>query len=272
MRSSFLFLLLCLGVIACQNNTANDTNTDAATTDSHQETPAPSEEMKYTLTPFNASTDYPNAKIESMSLKDGAYTFTLNDSDYQLGTQTPDAEQKMCANSAKGQHIHLIVDNKPYAARYTASFSDYEIEDGEHHLLAFLSRSYHESLKHPGAAIMEKVTTKNGTIEARTPITEPMLFYSRPKGTYQGEKDTKKVMLDFYLGNVTLGTDYKVKAEINGEAHMIDTWQPYYIEGMPMGDNTIKLTLVDANGQKVEAPLNPVERTFTLKDDPITEN
>jgi hypothetical protein len=75
-------------------------------------------------------------------------------------------------------------------------------------------------------------------------------------------------MLDFYLTNATLGTDYTVKAEINGEEHLIDKWQPYYIEGLPMGDNTIKLTLLDKDGKPAAVPLNPVERTFTLKEDP----
>ena len=99
----------------------------------------------------------------------------------------------------------------------------------------------------------------------------PMLFYSRPKGTYTGKAETDKVMLDFYLVNAKLGAEYKVKAEINGEEHLIDSWQPYYIEGMPMGENTIKLTLLDAEGNAVDTPLNPVSRTFTLQEDPVEQ-
>ena len=53
---------------------------------------------------------------------------------------------------------------------------------------------------------------------------------------------------------------------------MIDTWQPYYIEGLPMGENTITLTLVDAEGKKVDTPLNPVTRKFTLAADPAEES
>ena len=100
-------------------------------------------------------------------------------------------------------------------------------------------------------------------------INDPMLFYSRPKGTYVGEKNTKKVMLDFYVINLELGDRYKVLADINGEVHTIDTWQPYYVEGLPMGKNKIKLTLVDGDGNVVEAPLNPVEREFELKADEL---
>jgi hypothetical protein len=176
----------------------------------------------------------------------------------------------MCANSAKGQHIHLIVDNKPYAAKYTNEF-EYDIEDGEHYLLAFLSRSYHESIKTDDAHIVKKISVENKGITNAEPVSDPMLFYSRPKGTYVGKKDTERVMLDFYTANANIGTTQKVVANINGEKHDITRWQPYYITGLPMGENTIELTLTDMEGNKVDAPLNPVSRTFTLKADPTEQ-
>jgi hypothetical protein len=98
------------------------------------------------------------------------------------------------------------------------------------------------------------------------PIEGPMLFYSRPKGLYSGD-DTNKVMLDFYLVNTDM-TGFSVAADINGEKHMINKWQPYYIEGLAEGDNTIKLTLMDSSGQVVNVPLNPVSRTFKLEKTP----
>ena len=75
-------------------------------------------------------------------------------------------------------------------------------------------------------------------------------------------------MLDFYLANCNLGPNYKVKADINGKEFVIDTWQPYYLEGLPMGENTIKLSLIDSLGALVNVPLNPVERKFTLQSEP----
>ena len=97
-------------------------------------------------------------------------------------------------------------------------------------------------------------------------LTVPHLFYSRPKGTYKGA-DTEKVMLDFYLMNTTLSPDgNKVKATINGNEFMIEEWAPHYIEGMPMGENTIKLELIDAEGNPIEGPFNSVERTVTLSE------
>jgi len=222
--------------------------------------------VNYTLTPFEPSTSYSDASIESMMYSQGEFSFQIGGSSYQLGVQTPDAPQKMCANSSEGQHIHLIVDNEPYAAKYTADF-EYEISDGSHYILAFLSRSYHESIKTQAAHRLVKATIEGNSISEEEPVTAPMLFYSRPKGNYVGE-DAKRVMLDFYLANVSLGSEYMVLVDINGENHLLESWQPYYIEGLPMGENTITLSLIDKNGTVVDAPLNPVSRTFTLVADP----
>ncbi len=222
---------------------------------------------KYTLTPFDASKTFADAEIEEMAYSAGAFNFKVAEGDYTLGQQTTDAPQKMCANSGKGQHIHLIIDNAPYAAKYTNEF-EYDVEDGDHYLLAFLSRSYHESIKTDKAHVAKKVTVADKGITNAQPITAPMLFYSRPKGTYVGKNDTEKVMLDFYAVNANIGTTQKIIATINGEEHEITKWQPYYITGMPMGENTIELTLTDMKGNKIDTPLNPVTRKFTLKADP----
>ena len=83
---------------------------------------------------------------------------------------------------------------------------------------------------------------------------------------YTGD-DKKKVMLDFYLVNADM-SGYMVEADINGEKHMINQWQPYYIEGLPDGDNTIKLSLLNKDSSFVNVPLNPVSRTFQLEKTP----
>ncbi len=245
-----LFLMIC-----CKNDKAT-TNEDSSST----KIEAP-EANKYTVTPFSKSEAYPDANISNMQYKDGQFNFDVTGTAYKLGMQTPDAGAKMCANSAKGQHIHLIVDNKPYSAQYTSEF-DYDIGDGEHTLMAFLSRSYHESIKTNQAHIFKKITVKDKNIMSANNISEPMVTYSRPKGTYVGA-DTKKVMLDFYVSNAELGVGgYMIDVNINGESHKIDKWQPYYIEGMPMGENKITLSLM--KGEKL---INKVTRMFELKED-----
>lgn len=265
MTKSIFFSILSLSFLlfACNSN-------QATTEDQAKKAPKSSEVEnsktgKYVLTPFTASVNFPDASIESMEYSDFKFSFKVGGDSYKLGVQTTDAPQKSCANSAQGQHIHLILNNLPYVAKYTPEF-DFQMPDGEHHVLAFLSRSYHESIKTDAAHRAVKVKVDKGTFTESVDITDPMLFYSRPKGTYSGD-DTKKVMLDFYLVNADM-KQFKVKAEINGEEHLLSEWVPYYIEGLPMGDNEIKLTLVDNDGKTVMTPLNPVSRKFKLEGEP----
>ena len=202
--------------------------------------------VQYTLTPFAPSTIYDDASLRAMSYTNGTVATVISGATYKLGEQTPDAGAKSCANSGQGQHLHLIIDDQPYAAKYESSFP-YDIPDGDHYILCFLSRSYHESIKTPEAFKAVKATVADKSFASSEDITQPMLFYSRPKGLYTGD-DTEKVMLDFYLVNTDLGEN-KVEADINGEKHLLDKWQPYYIEGLPEGDNTIKLSLLDKDGK-----------------------
>ena len=254
-----LLLLVAFAATSCQQNTEKQTE---ALEDSADQ----AVEKQYTLTPFAGSYEFAEADLQKMSYENG--TFNFDYSGYDLGQQTPDAGDKMCANSDKGSHIHLIVNTQPYAAKYVSEFS-HDVPDGDHKILAFLSRSYHESIKNGSAYLAQNVSVANKTITSAEDITEPVLFYSRPKGTYVGKANTEKVMLDFFLVNADLGNGYKVKAMINDEEHIVDKWQPYYIEGLPLGENRITLTLIDDEGNKVDAPLNPVTRTFTLKADPV---
>ena len=264
---SFLFFFC-----SCQDSAKSTESTES--TDNQEETKDTTVSTvanQYTLTTFEASTAYSDAKLERISIKDGKIDFIVDGgSSYELGQQTPDALQKNCANSAKGQHIHVLVDDKPYAARYTASFNDLKIEAGEHRILAFLSRSYHESIKTNDAFLaIRTAIDQSGSILKSEKITNPMVWYSRPKGTYTGKAATEKVMLDFYLVNTDLKNGNKVKAEINGEIHMIDNWQPYYIEGLPIGTNNITLSLLDKDGNLIKTEQNPISREFTLAEDPI---
>ena len=254
MRYSSLFAIASLGFAACGDSTPDaSVEEDAA--------PVISIEAK---TP---GTDFPDAEITDVTYASGRFSYAYDSTSYQLGAQTPDAASTMCANSDKGQHIHLIIDNAPYIAKYEADFEQ-AVGDGEHYILSFLSRSYHESIKTAGAHRAVKATVADGAFASSEPITEPMLFYSRPKGEYVG-KDAEELLLDFYPVNLELGDDYRVKVDIGTFTETLDEWQPYVIKGLPMGENTVTLTLVDGEGKRVEAPHNPVSRSFTLVADPM---
>lgn len=276
-KSLFLFAAVAsLGVAAC-NNTATVQNdgsqaqeTGAAQDTSNSAGIASNAEIK--LSAFDTSPKFPQAMLHvtepaaGSNVPAGEVKFNYKLMGYELTAQTDGPAHEDHANSKEGQHIHNIVDNEPYTAHYNTSFTK-PMEAGSHVVLSFLSRSYHESLKHKTAYDLRVVNVGNGTTGPGTnfDVKGQHLFYSRPKGEYVG-KDTEKIMLDFYLVNTDLsGSGNKVRATINGTPFMIDRWLPQTIEGLPMGESTIKLELLDKDGQVIPGPFNTVERKITLK-------
>lgn len=204
--------------------------------------------------------------------------FNFNVKNYELMNQTGDADTKMCSNSDKGQHIHFIMDNTPYVALYEPMHETMLAKNSEHYLLAFLSRSYHESVKSKGASVLYHFKVgQNGKIEKLDDPTTPMVFYSRPKGQYVGEKNTANLLFDFFIWNTELSPDGNhVMANIKGDG--VDTtltitdWKAQFLHNMPMGKPSITLTLVDKDGNKIDGPMTEVIREFTLAaDEPITQ-
>ncbi|MDB5270459.1 MAG: hypothetical protein JWP58_3499 [Hymenobacter sp.] len=223
------------------------------------------------LTPFGDSPKFPEAQMQmrapiaGATLPSGDVAFDYQISNFLLTKMSGGPHMAEMANSMKGQHIHNIVDNEPYTAHYETKFTK-PVADGQHVVLSFLSRSYHESLKHRGAYDLRIINVGN-TPPPATPIIDtkaPNLFYSRPKDTYSGA-DAKRIMLDFYLVNTTLEPGgNRVRATINGTEFMLDRWMPYMMEGLPAGENTVKLELVDASGTMIPGPYNSVTRKFTV--------
>src|SRR5438270_1196423 len=98
--------------------------------------------------------------------------------------------------------------------------------------------------------------------------TKPLLTYSRPKGEYKGD-DTNAVMIDFWLLNARLkdgGGDYRVRYSVDGgEAKYIDKWEPIWLTGWTAGKHTVKLELVDRDGNPVEnGGYNTTTREITI--------
>ena len=213
-----------------------------------------------TITKVDGSAPYSNSSISLNNLKidDDNFTFSFDVINYELGIQSLKDFDYTLANSNKGQHIHFIVNNGPYSAHYQQNITK-ELDKGNNVILAFLSRSYHESVKNPNAFILTQ--TGNEKIN----LNNEFLFYSRPKGTYKGV-DTEKLLLDFYLVNTNISPDgNKVRATIQDTEFIIDEWAPYYIEGLPKGEITVKLELIDSNGNLIDTPFNPSTRTVMLE-------
>ncbi|WP_296635565.1 hypothetical protein [Polaribacter sp.] len=200
------------------------------------------------------------------NIKNGAVDFQFEVANYELGAQTDSPNATILANSGKGQHIHFILNNQPYSAHYTPNFTK-ELPSGTHHLVAFLSRSYHESVKNKNSVVFKKFEVgENPKDTIGIDVSAPTLIYSRPKGTYKG-KDTNALLLDFFVLNTSLSENgNKVKATINGKEFIITEWVPQVVKGLPKGEITIELELIDADGNFIDGPFNKVKRTVTLED------
>lgn len=229
------------------------------------------------LTPVTNSPTYPDATltIDQMTTKKQGDSALLQVKfgvkNYALTSQTSDAPHKHSSNSAKGQHIHFILDDEPYVALYEPQHEVTLPLNSEHYLLCFLSRSYHESLKNPSAAVLKHFKIDGeGNIQQLDIPSSPMLFYSRPKGDYSGE-DTKNILLDFYVYGGKLGNSLQVKATIDDSTFILKDWQPYFIENAPMGDLNVKLQLQHADGSPVEGPNTSADRVAHLSADSTME-
>ena len=97
---------------------------------------------------------------------------------------------------------------------------------------------------------------------------KPLLTYSRPKGEYKGE-DSDPIMIDFWLSNTHLqgqGGDYRVRYSVDGGAPgFIDKWEPIWLTGWLAGKHTVKLELIDKDGNVVEnGGYNSTTREITI--------
>lgn len=263
---------------ACGNS---ETTTEETTTDTSAV--AAAEKRPIELVDVSPSPEFPGAGLtignvtatpQGDSVK---LSFSFNVKNYELKGQTADAGGKLCNNSAQGQHIHFIIDNKPYVALYEPKHETVVPKNSEHNVLVFLSRSYHESIKSRGAsALYTFKIDADGKLQKTDAPKTPMVFYSRPKGDYLG-KDVENVLLDFYVMNTSLTQGgHQVKAHVTGNGvdttFMVNEWKPRFLKNLPMGKNSITLTLVDKDGNRVEGPETEVTREFNLsQDEPMTK-
>ena len=264
-KHSLLFVLAGALLTGCTDTTEKTTTVEA---DTVVEAPA-----TLRFTPVPASPDFPDATLALASSKAtpaGAdsvkMAFTFKVGNYELMSQTGDAAGKQCSNSDKGQHIHFIMDNQPYAALYEPKHETTLARNSEHYLLCFLSRSYHESVKAPGASVLVHFKIDDqGKMQTLPAPTEPMLFYSRPKGDYLG-KDTANILLDFYVVNGTLSNDMKVEAMVENTTTgakgttTFTEWKSMFVEGLGTGIAKVNLRLTDGSGNLVKGPQSEVTR------------
>ncbi|MAV14013.1 MAG: hypothetical protein CMC28_03695 [Flavobacteriaceae bacterium] len=228
-----IFFILILLIVSCSNNSIK-------------------------LNELKGSVNFKNSKLtlKEYIVDSTNYNFKFDVENYKLGNQTEKTLVPNLANSDKGQHIHFITNNGPYSAHYESKFEKY-IEKNNSIILAFLSRSYHESIKNKNAYVLMQTGEKYN-------LDKEYIFYSRPKGNYSGSF-SEKILLDFYLVNTEISKEgNRVRVTINDQEFMIYKWAPYYIEGLQKGEATIKLELLNNSNKLVETEFNPATRIIKI--------
>ncbi len=260
-----LFLAACGG--AENTGSAGSDSTAAPGTG----TPAPAAAVGFADVPTSPA--YPGATLKLTGVTAAAagadsakLSFGFAVKGFDLKAQTADAGGKMCNNSDKGQHIHFILDTKPYVALYEPKHEATVARNTEHYALCFLSRSYHESVKGKDAAVLVHFKVDGaGKLQLLDAPKEPVLFYSRPKGDYLG-KDTANLLLDFYVWNGAVSNDLRVVADVENTttgakgSYTFTEWKPKFITGLGTGTAKVTLRLTDKDGKTIAGPQSEVTR------------
>jgi len=200
--------------------------------------------------------------LDSINLEELHLNFHV--SNFELGGKTSSKRSELLTNSDAGQHIHVLLDDDPYMAKYESGF-ELQLSKGRHTLLAFLSRSYHESVKTNDSYVIRELVVG---AEAQNSVSMDTkgVYYSRPKGTYYLENDQSPILLDFFLAETPLEGGTKIRALIDEKEFILEKWAPYFIYGMTEGAHSISLELVDEYGQRVMGKKNySGVRSFNVK-------
>lgn len=198
----------------------------------------------------------------------------LKDTTVSVRLQVSDLPLFQDEERGLGPHLHFILDNQPYEAVYDTS-QPIVLEDltpGTHTLRVFASRPWHESFKNEGAYAQTTFHVFAKTPDNQPNSAQPLLTFSRPKGTYGAEP----VMLDFYLTNAPLHLvaressedsilDWQVRCTVNGESFTFDRWEPIYLKGLKPGRNWVQLELLDEKGNPLPNAFNNTVRLITYE-------
>jgi len=193
----------------------------------------------------------------------------LQDTEVSVRFQAKDIPLFFNEEFGLGLHLHVIVDNQSYAALYDTSEPMIlkDLEPGTHTIRVFASRPWHESFKNEGAYAQTTFHVFTKTPENNPDPQQPLLTYSRPKGSYGAEP----IMLDFYLANAPLHLvanqdaeddilDWQVRCTLNGESFVVDRWEPIYLKGLKPGKTWVQLELLDEKGNPYPNAFNNTVR------------
>jgi hypothetical protein len=168
------------------------------------------------------------------------------------------------------QYIAVILDNEAPRKWYDPTENAFAIDGlspGWHSLRVLAVRPWGEVARAPEAfdAINFYVRTKRGSPDP-VDMTKPFATYAGPSGTYNGLA-SRRILLDFHVANVALkpgGHRMQVALDKNPPFE-VTSWAPLWLEEVPNGKHTVRLTLLGPDGTAVGGPFKFMEGKFEVK-------
>ena len=147
--------------------------------------------------------------------------------------------------------------NNYYLTQFSSDVFEMEFLYGNNVFLAFLTDENNIAIKSNKGSVLKNAVVG---VENMFDMNQPHLFYYLPK------EETNNPILDFYLVNTAIKeSGNKVKVTINQTEFIIEKWAAYQISGLPNPQNTIRIQLIDNNGNLIDGPFNDSgERSFTV--------
>ncbi len=257
MRKLFPFIFIAL--MACSGSNSSDDNSIKKDSIAAKVfAPKISKDEAVIIEPIkdNEIKTYSNNGITLTEIKAEDY----NNATLKLATkQFKEAVNELSFNveNINNYNIAFLENNYSLSFFNTPHFKK-EFLYGNNVFLAFLTDRNQLSVKKNGAHILKNVII--GDIEALFNMNQPHLFYYLP------QPESNNPILDFYLVNTSISaTENNVKVTINSTEFIIDKWAAYTIKGLTKANNTIRLQLIDNNGNLIDGPFNDSgDRSFVI--------
>ncbi|MCT7950939.1 hypothetical protein NG798_14160 [Ancylothrix sp. C2] len=268
--STLIALILTISLVSCGNrneppdrlNQQSDTLTQSAPKISEVSPPPLIQQLRDNLNIYRPQVAILSPKPEEI----------LADTTVKVRLQVQDLPVFKNSDLGLGPHLHLILDNQPYIPIYDLNqpITLENITPGTHTLRLFATTPWYESFKNEGAYTQTTFHILSKTFENTPEVSQPLLTYSQPQGSYGAEP----IMLDFYLTNAPLHlvanqnlndeiADWRIRVTVNGETFILDRWDPIYLKGFTPGKNWVQIEFLDEQGNPIKNTFNNTVRLIT---------
>lgn len=204
--------------------------------------------------------DFPLFKDTELSLVSDTNIFQFGPNkielkldNYYLGGSTTDQDEKNVRLNSTGQFLFVIKDQKVIEKSKDLNFK-FDLKRGNNSFFVVPSRSYEMSIKNKNSWLAYELNIDN--IKNRAlyhSITEPGIFICSPSSRYY-EGVSERVLFDFFVINTELSLEgSKVILEIDKSTKFtLDTWRPFYVEGLKSGKHNFKAYIVDKDDKPLK--------------------